>query len=407
MKNSDDKLTINYNTLDDYYDIYVNGLNAVASGTLYITGDSGVIEESPILINGEDSGYTGKEYDFDVISDYCVKVNQFQPNDSGEIDFIFVEDGNLHQLSEMYDYGYHKILINTEDTFGVLPIASFSEVIATDYSSSDPEEVKDPWVVLDGSTDTYVSFGYNVFNRHLIFKFEEAKTVNALKIYAQRLSDVNDIVIEYKLIDDGDNDNNWISSIPEETVKYDEIRWENEWLTVNFIPTGKVESIRLSFKGFVETIQVNAVEFYAMAQPYEESPVEEAVYSWGEPKDQNTSSSWENMVDGNLSTETAFGYNELYQDCYLYLKRVTKIGTIRIYFTALPNSEWVTLSYYTPEFNGSYIDMIYREPHNDVTNQWIEYDLSSLGLSTDAIKIQVGTGFISEAKISGFEILPW
>ncbi len=112
MKNNDNKIIITYESLDDYYDLYINGLNADPSGSLYLTGTQGLLEnEESILIDGIDSGKTGEEYDFDIISEYCIRVNQFQPFSNGELDFIFVNEGNLYQLSEMYDYGYQKILI--------------------------------------------------------------------------------------------------------------------------------------------------------------------------------------------------------------------------------------------------------------------------------------------------------
>jgi len=103
-----------YEASDQYYDLYVNGLHVVASGTLYLTASTtGVLSaELPILVDGEDSGKTGQEYEFDVISEYCLKVNQCQPEvNVGDLDFIFVEDDNLYQLSKMYDYGYHKISV--------------------------------------------------------------------------------------------------------------------------------------------------------------------------------------------------------------------------------------------------------------------------------------------------------
>lgn len=119
MKDINDKVFITYNTLADYYDLYVNGLNVIASGTLYLTGTQGLLlDEEPILVDGIDSGKTGVMYDFDPISEYCLRVNQFQPVSGGELDFIFVDDGHLYQLSEMYDYGYQKILIDVADTFG-------------------------------------------------------------------------------------------------------------------------------------------------------------------------------------------------------------------------------------------------------------------------------------------------
>ncbi len=113
MKNIDNKVTINFRNQDDYYDLYVSGLNAIASGTLYLTGDEGLLEtETAILVDGVDSGKTGTEFDFDVISEYSIRINQFQPyNNGGELDFIFVDNGNIYQLSELYDYGYAKINI--------------------------------------------------------------------------------------------------------------------------------------------------------------------------------------------------------------------------------------------------------------------------------------------------------
>lgn len=132
MKNSDDKITISFETLDDYYDLYVSGLNAVASGTLYLTGDVGLLEFlDPILVNGVDSGEVGMEYDFEVISSYCIKVPQFQPVGAGELDFIFVNDGHLYKLSEMYDYGYHKINIEYNAETGDFVLSLGSEEIAT------------------------------------------------------------------------------------------------------------------------------------------------------------------------------------------------------------------------------------------------------------------------------------
>ena len=76
MKNIDGKVTINFRTQDDYYDLYVNGLNAIASGTLYLTGENGLLEtEQAILVDGVDSGKTGIEFDFDVIDEYSITVS--------------------------------------------------------------------------------------------------------------------------------------------------------------------------------------------------------------------------------------------------------------------------------------------------------------------------------------------
>lgn len=119
MKNTDDKVTINFRTTEDFYDLYVNGLNVVASGTLYLTGDEGLLEtETAILVDGVDSGKTGVEFDFDVIDEFSIKINQFQPYAiGGELDFIFVNNGELNQLSELYDYSYMKINVTTSNGY--------------------------------------------------------------------------------------------------------------------------------------------------------------------------------------------------------------------------------------------------------------------------------------------------
>jgi hypothetical protein len=146
MKNSDEKITITYQNTDDYFDLYVNGLNVVASGTLYLIGsEAGLLQTAEdIIVDDVDSGLDGVEYSFDVISEYCLRVNDFHPMTvGGDLDFAFVEDGNLHQLSAMYDYGYQEINIEVEDT----------------YNSPVPPNTYDQWISesigLDDNASTF------------------------------------------------------------------------------------------------------------------------------------------------------------------------------------------------------------------------------------------------------------
>lgn len=92
-----------------FEDIYFNGLNIAASGSIYLTGTSGMFEETPILLDGVDSGFTGLEVDFEWESEYAVKVPDVYPKVEGVLDAIIVQGDSINQLTENYEYGFHGI----------------------------------------------------------------------------------------------------------------------------------------------------------------------------------------------------------------------------------------------------------------------------------------------------------
>lgn len=414
IKNSADQVQITYETLEDYYDIYVNGLNAVASGTLYLTGDSELLESpESILVDGVDSGETGMQYDFEVISDYCIKVPQFQPVGAGELDFIFVNDGNLYKLSSLYDFGYQKIQIDVADTFGKIPVSAFTAIYASDqYLNDIPLDERDPWNVMDGSTTTAVKFGYNVFSRYLTFVLDHPRTISSIRMLSSSLPNVGWVSLSYKAIDDSNYITGFTSIIADSTVPYSETLFGGEWFTLNFPNAIQGQVFRLEYNGFVSQMIMNEIEFYAAAQTWPSPPLETATVKYAAGSNVYTSSGSNrdplNVFDGDLGTGMTFGYNVSTRTFYWLYQFEVKIGTIRIYSSSLPNVSYMKVEY-TP---GDALDTTWVEVANVTynasigANQWFEVDLSSQQLTGSRVKLTF-PGFVSEMTINEIEVLPW
>lgn len=406
MKNSDDKLTIRYETLEDFYDIYVNGINAAASGTLYLTADDGVLSgEEAILINGEDSGETGVEYDFDVISDYAIKVNDFQPLSAGELDFIYVENNNLYKLSDMYNYGYHKINITVSDGFGVIPVSEISNIEANSIYSGAPAESKDPWNVYDGDETTQLQYAYNVSSGYLTFTFNDIRPVGAIRFLANPPNETTYAYVQWATT--LDNGGDW-ATVSNGSKSYSKLHWGNEWFDYNFGEIVNAKYIRLVMNTFVTTVNIKEVELYGSSLNIEEEPVNEFVIDSHTAYNSISNKPTSNLTDGDTATSVNYGYNVSYQTLLINAKQQAKIGTIRLYFNSLYSTEWIKIEVLTDHHNGEFIEVVPQTDHGPAyEHMWREFDISDQQISGSAIRITTGTGFVNAATLGEIEVLPW
>lgn len=408
MKNNDDKVFIEYNSIDDYYDLYVNGLNAVASGTLYLTGDAGLLESSDaILVDGVDSGKTGMEYDFDVISENCIRVNQFQPVGAGDLDFIFVDDGNLHQLSEMYDYGYHRIRVETGLNFGKVEIT----LISFDDEANPPEDAN---LLIDGSTATGAHFAHNSDNNTVFIEFSEPKTLRSIQLYAQDeyLGRIRKAILCYKPDDLGGG---WIDiPLTDSQANYNDIQYADYWKMINFGENLTVQHLKIDFETEFSAIGLNEIEVYANDLPVPVEPLDEIEYVLVEasnmfnetPPNRDPNA----VIDGDETTWVKFGYNVFTRFIDLTFRHITKIGKIRVLAKSLPNVSWIGLEIFEGSLNGGAWTEVYGSgelPYDsgDV-DTWYEIDVSADEWTGSKVRLN-WNGFVSEMEIYEIEILPW
>ena len=87
------------------YDVFLNGLNIPASGSVYLSGPSGMFNNEVIL----DAMYIGAEFDFVRESEYSIRIPDVTPRTEGEIDAILLVDNILDVVSENYDWGKYTI----------------------------------------------------------------------------------------------------------------------------------------------------------------------------------------------------------------------------------------------------------------------------------------------------------
>lgn len=403
MKNSEDKVTIHYEDLMDYYDLYVNGLNCVASGTLYLTGDAGLLTSlDPILVNGIDSGEVGMQYDFDVISDYCIRVNDFQPLGQGELDFIYVDNGYLYKLSGMYNYGYHKINITVSDGFGVIPIADIENIEATDIYIADGEQYTDPWVAYDGDESTNVRYGYNANNAYLTFTFTEARPVSAVRFLGYPPSETFKFWVEYS------SDKNIWTKVANGDKAYSRRNWGNEWFPYNFGEEVTAKYFRIAMNTFVVPVYGYEVELYGSSLSIEEEPVEVFETNYVLPTSPGVGYTGSNAYDGNVATGVPYGYLDINKVIKIYAKQRAKIGKIRTYHSRLDSADWIKIRVYDSYLNSDSTEVVPQTSHTNVwQGQWREFDISDQQIYGVMIEITTGTGFVTSDVLAEIEVDPW
>jgi hypothetical protein len=403
MKNSEDKLTIHYEDLNDYYDLYVNGLNVVASGTLYLTGDVGLLESrDPILVNGIDSGEVGMEYDFEKISDYCMRVDDFQPKGQGELDFIFVDGSTLYKLSGLYDYGYQKINITVSDTFGVIPLSLVENIEANAIWNSAPVEEQDPNVVYDGDTNTRLRYAYNVNEGYLTFTFTEPTLISAVRFLAEPPNETHQMRVSWS------DDNRTWTPVANGYKAYSKRNWGNEWFGYNFGESITAKYFRIEMKTFVTAVRMYEVEWYGTSLSIEEEPVEQFEINYVDATSTQDANDYTVLTDNNPTTGKSYGYLDSKKIIKIYAKQKAKIGKIRTYHSRLDNPNWIKISIFTSYLNGSLVEVVPQTEYlADKENQWIEWDLSANQYTGVMIQITTGIGSISTDILAGLEVDPW
>lgn len=402
MKNSENKITIHFEDLMDFYDLYVNGLNVIASGTLYLTGDSGLLEsEEAIMLGGIDSGETGMQYDFEVISDYCIKVSDFQPNGAGELDFIFVDGNQLFKLSGLYDYGYQKINITVSDGFGVIPLSAIENITANDlYTLED-----DPWVTYDGNESTSCRYSYNQFFGYLTFTFTEERPVSAVRFLASPPNETSSMYVQWATTLAGAGDWQTVSNGPK---AYSLLHWGNEWFDYNFGETITAKYFRIVMSTFVVPITMYEVEWYGSALSIEEEPVEQFVVDYAVASDPQSGSTYDLLIDGDTGTGMNYGYLVSTKTLSIYAKQRAKIGKIRTYHSRLDSPDWIKIEILTSYLGGSWVEVVPQTSHTGIwQGVWREFDLSANQYYGAGIRVITGTGFVTSDILAEIEVDPW
>jgi len=90
--------------------INIYGQNFNENMKIYVHGPSGMFNEEEILINNEETSYTGLNINYTLINQTSITA-KISPNITGNISIIVVNNNVLNKFDENYIYGHRFITI--------------------------------------------------------------------------------------------------------------------------------------------------------------------------------------------------------------------------------------------------------------------------------------------------------